>query len=226
MKTKAETGGLTAMSAQYRWASSSVEDVGALRILRADSLKEKDCYRKYSHKQPMRMDYGPIPPGFLPANCKCEDLPMRGLTQRALFLVAIMVFAGCTSEKDRLDAEAKRLCAIDGGIKVHETVTLPPEKFYENGTPQVPSEKDERGWGYYSTYEYANLKKNFEPPTLVREVTKVIRTESREVIATSVIYRRSGGGLLDGYFHPSGFHCPDDEGSDFYKRVFIQGVKK
>jgi hypothetical protein len=27
------------------------------------------------------------------------------------------------------DAKAYRLCAIDGGVKVYETVKLPPEKF-------------------------------------------------------------------------------------------------
>ena len=31
--------------------------------------------------------------------------------------------------KGQLDAEVDRLCAIDGGIRVYETVTLPPDKF-------------------------------------------------------------------------------------------------
>ncbi|MCL2075403.1 MAG: hypothetical protein FWH15_02970 [Betaproteobacteria bacterium] len=37
------------------------------------------------------------------------------------------------------DAEVNRLCAIDGGVKVYETVTLPPEKFNEWGNIDISS---------------------------------------------------------------------------------------
>jgi transposase-like protein len=61
---------------------------------------------------------------------------VRRLPGLQLMLFVVIVLSGCTSEKNRLDAEAKRVCAIDGGIKVFEKVTLPPERAsnHRNGT--------------------------------------------------------------------------------------------
>jgi hypothetical protein len=155
--------------------------------------------------------------------------PGKQITAKVILMAFTCVFLlpACTSEVGRLDAEAKRLCAIDGGIKVYETVVLPAEKFFENGTPMIPNGKDHSGFGYYSAYDYSNLNSSFEPPTLIRHEYRIVRTSDKRVMATSVIYRRSGGGLLDGYMHPSGFSCPaDDENTTFYKQVILQGVKK
>ena len=49
-------------------------------------------------------------------------------------LIAILtpaLLVGC--EKARLDQQVKELCAKDGGIKVYETVKLPPERFDQWG---------------------------------------------------------------------------------------------
>ncbi len=46
-----------------------------------------------------------------------------------LLVVSSIVYVTFFSEKARLDREVERLCAIDGGVKVYETVTLPPDKF-------------------------------------------------------------------------------------------------
>ena len=43
-----------------------------------------------------------------------------------LLLVAPPLVASCA--KWALDAEVDRLCAVDGGVKIYETVQLPPEK--------------------------------------------------------------------------------------------------
>jgi hypothetical protein len=47
------------------------------------------------------------------------------------FLLILLLLTACTSgpSKGGLDAEVDRLCAIDGGIRVYERVTLPPDKF-------------------------------------------------------------------------------------------------
>ncbi len=139
----------------------------------------------------------------------------------AVILASLLACAACSSEADRLDAEAQRLCAIDGGIKVYETVVLPPDKFNELGQALVPLGKDDRGWGYYTTFSVENLTGTFSPPTLERETQSVVRTSDSKVIAHSVVYRRRGGGLLDGYLYGSGFHCPPDEGGGFLAKVFI-----
>ncbi len=54
--------------------------------------------------------------------------------KKLLFLLLILpLITACTSgpSKRQLDAEVDRLCAIDGGVRVYETVTLPPDKFDE-----------------------------------------------------------------------------------------------
>lgn len=153
---------------------------------------------------------------------------MRCLIHGALLTVAAMVFAGCTSEKDRLDADAKRLCAIDGGIKIFEKVTLPPEAFYENGLPKLANDKEaEIRWGYQNIFNYTNLKANFDEPTLIRGEYRIVRTSDLKVIATSVAYRRSGGSWWNGLIEGDGYHCPGDEvNTNFYRQVFVQGLKK
>ncbi|MBK7812955.1 MAG: hypothetical protein IPJ52_00920 [Rhodocyclaceae bacterium] len=55
-----------------------------------------------------------------------------------LALLALLpLVAGCaTPSQMAVDAEVKRLCAIDGGIKVYETVKLPADKFNQWGQTQ------------------------------------------------------------------------------------------
>ncbi len=51
---------------------------------------------------------------------------------RWLILVSLplLLMASCATQTQMaLDAEVRRLCAIDGGVKVYETVKLPPDKF-------------------------------------------------------------------------------------------------
>ena len=50
-----------------------------------------------------------------------------------LLFVSSIVYATFFSEKARLDREVDRLCAIDGGIRVYETVQLPSDKFNKWG---------------------------------------------------------------------------------------------
>ena len=56
-----------------------------------------------------------------------------------LLLVSSIVYATFFTEKARLDREVKRLCAIDGGITVYETVKLPAERFDGYGQIRVPA---------------------------------------------------------------------------------------
>lgn len=54
------------------------------------------------------------------------------------FLIVLLILPLLTScasgpSKGQLDDEVKRLCAIDGGIKVYETVRLPAKNFETKG---------------------------------------------------------------------------------------------
>jgi hypothetical protein len=151
---------------------------------------------------------------------------VRRLPGLQLMLFVVIVLSGCTSEKNRLDAEAKRVCAIDGGIKVFEKVTLPPEKFHPNGVPRISS-IDDQGFGYFRTASQRNLKSNFDEPTLIRHEYRVIRSSDKKVVAISVVYRRRGGSWWDGLMEGDGFTCPGDEvNTTFMQQVFIKGTSK
>ncbi len=52
----------------------------------------------------------------------------------AALLILLELITGCvTWPQIQMVAEVDRLCAIDGGLKIYETVSLPPEKFNEYG---------------------------------------------------------------------------------------------
>ena len=57
--------------------------------------------------------------------------------KRAVVVVSVAVFLGllwiAAGEKWWLDYQVRELCAKDGGVKVYETVTLPPDKFNQYG---------------------------------------------------------------------------------------------
>lgn len=75
-------------------------------------------------------------------------------------IILLIIYINFFSEKARLDREVKRLCSIDGGIKVYETVMLPAERFNKYGQIRIPYReiaKPEDEFYYESTMHY--LKK-------------------------------------------------------------------
>lgn len=118
-----------------------------------------------------------------------------------------LLLAGC--EKDRLDAQVKELCAKDGGIKVYETVKLPPERFDQWGMvkPYDPTQGENAlGPDFVFKRDIYYFKK--EPPTFIRHHYLVIRQADGKVLGETISYGR-GGGDLPGPWHPSSFTCPE-----------------
>jgi hypothetical protein len=153
---------------------------------------------------------------------------MRGLK---ILLVACMTALLSSCEIDRLDAEVKRLCAIDGGIKIYETVMLPPEKFNAKGLPELPFNKDNAGFGYFYKQlpnEYlAPRRSDYEGPNMWKEVTHVVRSSDQKVLAVVTRYVRAGGEFLQGPIHYSANSCPGLSIFDeLLKKTFIKGEKK
>ena len=123
-----------------------------------------------------------------------------------LLIVSAIIYAAFFTEKDRLDREVKRLCAIDGGVKVYETVRLPAERFDKYGNIKITTKRfmkptDE----YYLDYESIFLREG--NPRLIRITFKVIRSSDGKIIGESRQYGRSGGDL-PGPWHESSFNCP------------------
>lgn len=136
-----------------------------------------------------------------------------------MLAAALLLLTGC--EKDRLDAQVKELCAKDGGIKVYETVKLPPEKFDKYGVVRIPSRQDAKPEDeyYYEWKVHIYAEGN---PSLRRDHFLVIRKSDSKLLGEAISYARRGGDM-PGPWHPSSFRCPKDSGNSIlHQRVFTQ----
>ena len=127
---------------------------------------------------------------------------------RLSILLVCQFIIACANEpsKNQLDEEVKRLCAIDGGIKIHETVMLPPEKFDEYGNVKITFKELSRSSDEY----YIDSKTIFihrGNPRLVRIHSKIIRSKDGKTMGESTRYGRSGGDLFSSWYESS-FNCP------------------
>lgn len=120
-------------------------------------------------------------------------------------LIAAIGLSGC--EKARLDEEVRRLCAIDGGVRVYETVVLPAEKFDKYGLALIPSkDKATLNDDYFSERLITfYIKGN---PELWRTHFRIMRRSDGKVLGESISYTRRGGDL-PGPWQASSFICPN-----------------
>lgn len=160
------------------------------------------------------------PPSFRLAGCcvKCAWMP----------IMAAMLSACATPSQMMADAEVDRLCAIDGGVKVYETVTLPPEKFNKGGFPNFfrPTQKENAlGPEYIFKWERTYLRKG--DPVILRQHHEVIRRTDGKLLGETTLYQRGGGDLLSPPFESSGYTCPpilESSNDALFKRIFIKST--
>ncbi|MCG7755278.1 MAG: hypothetical protein LZF63_01265 [Nitrosomonas sp.] len=133
-----------------------------------------------------------------------------------LLIAAAIVYATFFTEKARLDREVDRLCAIDGGIRVYETVKLPSDKFNERGeiTFYRPTQKENAlGPEYVFRWNVHYYKKNdpsrqdIHESSMKRDHIQIVRKSDMKLLGEFVLYRRAGGDL-PGPWHPSSYRCP------------------
>ena len=149
-------------------------------------------------------------------------------------LVFVVLFLGWLffypSERDRFDAEAERLCAIDGGIKIYETVILPSDKFTRDGVPIIPGKEYRNDFNYYQDSRYellAGKMSSGDGASLKRLVTRYIRASDRKVLAEFTSYTSGGGAMFAGYMHDYGYRCPAiSDQRELLKKVFMEGESK
>lgn len=145
---------------------------------------------------------------------------------KALVMIALVTLStvGCERTKTRLDREVDRLCAIDGGVHIYETVKLSKENFGPDGEvfPQFKgrtSEQGRYGSDYWGSLEVAVLIAG--NPSLQRNRVAMRRRSDDKVLAEIIDYKR-GGGDLPGPWEPSYYTCPQSiQTGDFYRRVFL-----
>lgn len=133
-------------------------------------------------------------------------------------LIAAIGLSGC--EKARLDEEVRRLCAIDGGVKIYEKVTLPKEKFDKYGVISIPklSESNMES-DYFFTYDVKYYVHG--NPEMWRDHFQVIRRSDSKLLGEAVNYSRRGGDL-PGPWQSSSFSCPSDSDISYLKKKIFE----
>ncbi|MEO8676427.1 MAG: hypothetical protein ABI569_12665 [Casimicrobiaceae bacterium] len=124
----------------------------------------------------------------------------------------VTLLVGC--EKFALDRQMEELCKKDGGVRIYETVTLPPEMFDQWGDPfpgwrgrkledRVGSE-----YRYLVQTEYLKMGDPLKGEgRLDRTVTRIVRKADEKLMGEAISYGRSGGDFV-AYAHPTSISCP------------------
>jgi len=132
-----------------------------------------------------------------------------------MLLCVVLLTAGC--EKDKLDKQMAELCQKDGGIKIYETVKLPPEYFDQSGHVKTSIKKINGEWvsiiaDKYVAIEKSKILKEGDPlkgeGRLSRVHVSIKQIADEKVIAEAIQYRRAGG---DGFYlgHHTQNVCPN-----------------
>lgn len=140
-------------------------------------------------------------------------------------VVSVAVFLGllwlATGEKWWLDYQVRELCAKDGGIKVYETVRLPPELVDKSGVIRIPDKTQAKlSDEYYYESSMSYFKKG--NPEMWQLHFKVYRRFNNKLLGETISYARRGGDV-PGPWHESSFGCPDRADiSDLKKQIFTK----
>lgn len=155
------------------------------------------------------------------------------VTSVAVFMGLLWLAAG---EKWLLDRQVRELCEKDGGIRVYETVTLPPDKFNKYG--QVNFYRPDQGEGalgpeYIYKWDIQYYKKG-EPAvngaqeiSMRRDHVSIVRKSGIKLLGEVILYHRAGGDL-PGPWMPSSYHCPgalEANSVILMNKIFIKSVE-
>lgn len=150
------------------------------------------------------------------------------MISRITLCTVLLALTGCaTPSQMAMDAEVKRLCAIDGGIKIYETVKLPADKFNQWGQINFykPTQGENALGPEYLYMEETSIYRQGNP-SMVRYRHQVFSRPDGKLLGETISYGR-GGGDIPGPWEPSNYHCPPtSEGSEIalFKRIFsIEG---
>ncbi|HUW25976.1 MAG TPA: hypothetical protein VMW07_05565 [Gallionella sp.] len=145
--------------------------------------------------------------------------------KRVVVVASVAVFFGllwiAAGEKWWLDYQVRELCAKDGGVRVYETVKLPPEKLNQWGQPNFyRPDQGENALGVDYVFKRETLYYRQGNPDLFRLRTQVFRRVDGKLLGESVFYKR-GGGDLPGPWHGTSFMCPETSvGNDVLRQIF------
>lgn len=147
-------------------------------------------------------------------------------------LLPLALVTGC-AEKYELDCKMEALCKKDGGVKIYETVKLPPEMFDELGRPHFSGSTDFKRLSNGATRKlgeaYIYITEDTELKTgdplkgesyLGRGHYKIQRISDNKIIGEAIQYLRAGGDLFV-IGHHSYKTCPN-EPMNIIEKVFVK----
>ena len=163
--------------------------------------------------------------GLSIADLENPSAPGKCVTFIFLITLLLGLLGGCAREKDRLDEEVRRLCAIDGGIKVYETVVIDSDRFDQFGVLEIPIKNVAKpGDDFYYEWELKYYKTG--NPEMWRSHFKIFRQQDGGLLGESIRYARRGGDI-PGPWHDSSFGCPDTaDVSVLKKQIFHPNGKE
>lgn len=132
------------------------------------------------------------------------------LGKRAAVLASITIFISphlvIIGMNYYYDEQVRKLCAIDGGIRVYETVSLPAARFDQWGNPDIPSKRYAKSTDeyYYESETHFYRRGN---PSLLRDRNWIVRRSDGKVLGEIISYAHSGTNLPMLPINPS-FRCP------------------
>ena len=100
-----------------------------------------------------------------------------------------------------------RMCKVDGGATVYETVLVSKEKYKDVIEGIVTSEKITPTDKYHLKTEYYYYRTG--QPVIERFHDKIVRISDGKILAEYVFYLRLGGNF-PGPWHGSSYSCPQD----------------
>lgn len=147
----------------------------------------------------------------------CRQTAMRGPTVLHLvaWLAAIATLSGCAGyvpgAKAYWDAKVNDMCEKDGGVKIYDTVRISNTEIQLlpkiGGEIDIPNKSSAASTSpVYSEFTATDIRdKN---PRVSRMESRIIRRADAKVVATWVMYSRSGADLRTGFSEPTSFLCP------------------
>jgi hypothetical protein len=132
--------------------------------------------------------------------------PFAGWSLFLFWLFVVFWLGG--GQKVYWDWRVDRMCAVDGGVTVYETVELPAERFDEWGMVNFyhPA-RGENALGPEYTFEWDINYYRRGNPQVWKTMYQVSRVIDGKRLGETVLYGRAGGGV-PGPWQPSGYRCP------------------
>lgn len=159
---------------------------------------------------------------------RMDSFAVRGLIAVACIATLLGLLWLAIGEKWQVDRQVREMCAMDGGVRVYETATLPAERFDElkRRNFMLPDKSRAK---LTDEYYYESVRHYYKKGriNILRTQHRIIRRSDGKVLGESVRYGRAGGDL-PGPWHHSSFMCPDPvkQPSNFETAIFVKVDKQ